>query len=76
MGANGEVIVPIINKNGEVEIAQRDELFGVKLTHHYQVITYRSRVEKALVVLSFGHYMRRMPCKYPYSVLGDVECKW
>lgn len=53
VGANGEVIVPIINKNGEVEIAQRDELFGVKLAHHYQVITYRSRVEKSFSRFEF-----------------------
>ncbi|EEG87510.1 virulence plasmid 65kDa B protein [Proteus penneri ATCC 35198] len=53
VGANGEVIVPIINKNGEVEIAQRDELFGVKLAHQYQVITYRSRVEKSFSRFEF-----------------------
>ena len=47
IGANGEVIVPIINKNGEVDTAQRDELLGVKLAHRYQVTTYRSRIEKS-----------------------------
>ncbi|ODQ08079.1 SpvB/TcaC N-terminal domain-containing protein [Shigella sp. FC1655] len=47
VGPEGEVIVPIINKKGEIETAQRNELLGVKLAHQYQVTTYRSRIEKS-----------------------------
>ncbi|QKD68218.1 SpvB/TcaC N-terminal domain-containing protein [Proteus terrae] len=47
VGPEGEAIVPIINKKGEIETAQRNELLGVKFTHQYQVTTYRSRIEKS-----------------------------
>lgn len=47
VGPEGEVIVPIINKNGKIETAQRNALLGVKLAHQYQVTTYRSRIEKS-----------------------------
>ncbi|MBI6528154.1 virulence protein [Proteus vulgaris] len=47
VGPEGEVIVPIINKQGEIETAQRNTLLGVKLAHQYQVTTYRSRIEKS-----------------------------
>ena len=44
------MIVPIINKKGEIETAQRNELLGIKLAHQYQVTTYRSRIEKSFIV--------------------------
>lgn len=47
IGPEGEVLVPIINKKGKIETAQRNELLGVKLAHQYQVTTYRSRIEKS-----------------------------
>ncbi|NBM54748.1 virulence protein [Proteus sp. G2669] len=47
VGPDGEVIVPIINKKGEIETAQRNTLLGIKLAHQYQVTTYRSRIEKS-----------------------------
>ncbi|EQA5331609.1 TPA: virulence protein [Proteus mirabilis] len=47
IGPEGEVIVPIINNNGDIETAQRNTLLGVKLAHQYQVTTYRSRIEKS-----------------------------
>ena len=47
VGPDGEIIVPVINKQGDIETTQRNELLGVKLAHSYQVTTYRSRIEKS-----------------------------
>lgn len=47
IGPEGEVIVPILNKKGDIETTQRNTLLGVKLAHQYQVTTYRSRIEKS-----------------------------
>ncbi|MEQ4988511.1 SpvB/TcaC N-terminal domain-containing protein [Proteus sp. fly-1089] len=47
IGPEGEVIVPVLNKKGDIENTQRNTLLGVKLAHQYQVTTYRSRIEKS-----------------------------
>lgn len=47
VGPEGEVIVPVVNKKGDIETLQRSELLGVNLSHQYQVTVYRSRIEKS-----------------------------
>lgn len=80
VGADGEVIVPMINKKGEIETAQRNELLGVKLAHQYQVTTYRSRIEKSFSRFEYWSLNdSKAPANTPtqfwvmYSANGDAH---